>query len=293
MGYNGRMVNVIQDILPLFGIDPAEPVRQIYKSAWDVGGSYILKRGGDLAVLEKSVRLSELLATSGVPVPEYAGKPVQSEGAYFVLMKKITGSHIDPYKGKPYKKGMTLGRLVAELHAALREIPEDFACPDADYMLQLDEYIVPEIHVPKRVLGYARAFGPLYEKLPRQLIHRDVHTGNMLFEDGVFTGWLDFDNAERNARLHDLCYLGATMLVGNYRSRRRLRVWQENFRGVLRGYSKISPLTEEEREAVPYMFVHIELLFAAFFSKGGQGKISKKCLHMAKWLYSHRGMLFI
>jgi len=224
MGYNGRMVNVIQDILPLFGIDPAEPVRQIYKSAWDVGGSYILKRGGDLAVLEKSVRLSELLATSGVPVPEYAGKPVQSEGAYFVLMKKITGSHIDPYKGKPYKKGMTLGRLVAELHAALREIPEDFACPDADYMLQLDEYIVPEIHVPKRVLGYARAFGPLYEKLPRQLIHRDVHTGNMLFEDGVFTGWLDFDNAERNARLHDLCYLGATMLVGNYRSRRRLRV---------------------------------------------------------------------
>jgi len=266
-------------------------IKQIHKSAWHVGDQYILKRGGGLAVLEKSTRLSGLLAAKGVPVPEYIGRPVQSDGTWHVLMKKITGGHIDPYQGDPYENGVMLGKLVAELHAALREIPGDFDCPDADYMLQLEAYIVPEVHVPKHVLAYARAFGPLYEKLPRQLIHRDAHTGNMLFQDGAFMGWLDFDNAERNARMHDLCYLGATMLVGNYRKRRRLKLWKDIFRGVLRGYDEISPLMQQEREAVPYMFVHIEILFAAFFSKNGQGKISKKCLHMARWLYRHRGIL--
>jgi len=280
---------MLQDILLQFGAEGE--VRQIYKSAWDVEDRYILKRGGDPAMLEKSVILSELLAARGLLVPAFTGGPVEADGAYYVLMKKMPGKHIDPYKDKPYENGVMLGRLVAELHAALHEIPGDFDCPDADYMQQLEEYIVPEVHVPKKVLAYVRAFGPIYKALPRQLIHRDVHTGNMLFEDGAFTGWLDFDNAERNARLHDLCYLGSTMLVGNHRRRRRRKLWQEIFRGVLQGYDGISPLTRREREAVPYMFVYIEVLFAAFFSKGGQGKISKKCLNMAKWLYSHRGIL--
>lgn len=290
------MMQTLQDILPLLGIDPQEPVRQIYKSAWDVGGRYILKRGGVLAVLEKSMRLSELLLAKDIPAPEYVPTAtgeffIEADGAYFTLMRRIPGEHIDPYKGKPYENGVVLGKLVARLHTTLQEIPDDFDCPDADCMRNLDEYIVPEIHVTKTLLEYARAFGPLYEKLPRQLIHRDVHTSNMLFDRGVFTGWLDFDNSERNARLHDLCYLGATMLVGNYRKRRRLRAWKEIFRGVLRGYGEIHALTMEERAAVPYMFVHIELLFAAFFSKAGQDKISQKCLNMTKWLYRHRGIL--
>jgi len=284
----------INDILGLFSVEGE--IKSIYKSAWDVGDQYILKRGGDLAVLEKSMRLSGLLAAQGVPVPEYAQAPagefiLEADGAYFVLMKKMRGQSLNPYKGRPYENGVMLGRLVAELHAALKEIPDDFDCPDADYMRDLDEYIVPEVPVSKNVLAYCRAFGPLYKALPRQLIHRDVHTSNMLFENGAFAGWLDFDNAERNARVHDLCYLGATMLVGNYRKRRRLRTWREIFRGVLQGYDALSPLTQQEREAVPYMFVHIEILFAAFFSKNGQGKISKNCLNMAKWLYRHRGIL--
>jgi len=271
-------------------------IKKIYRSAWDIGGNYVLKRGDDLAVLEKSIRLSGLLTAQGVPVPEYVGKPVQADGAYCVLMKKINGSHLDPYKGNPYENGVMLGRLIAELHAALREIPDNFDCPEGDYMRGLDEYIMEEfraksVRVPKNVLAYCHAFGPLYEKLPRQLIHRDVHTSNMLFEDGAFTGWLDFDNAERNARVHDLCYLGATMLVGNYRKRRRLRTWKVIFRSVLRGYDKTSPLIHDEREAVPYMFVHIELLFAAFFSKNGQGKIARSCIGMARWLYRRRAML--
>ena len=254
-------------------------------------GQYILKRSGELAVLQKSMRLCALLAAKGIPVPVYVGGPIQKDGAYYSLMKKLPGAHPDPYAGDAYANGVQLGGLVAELHGALREVPGDFECPDADCMKELEEYILPEIRVPRGLRDYAYAFGPLYKALPRQVIHRDPHTANMLFEGGTFTGWLDFDLSQRNARMLDLCYLGATLLVVNYRKTRRLRVWREIFRGVLDGYNGISPLSPEEYEVVPYLFVHVELLFAAFFSKNGQRKTSKSCMHMAKWLYRNRGIL--
>ena len=34
--------------------------------------------------------------------------------------------------------------------------------------------------------------------LPVQLIHRDVHFGNFLFDEGKFSGYIDFDLSQRN-----------------------------------------------------------------------------------------------
>ena len=163
------------------------------------------------------------------------------------------------YKGKPYENGLALGRL-----AARRVMPDDSGCPAGDCILE--ECRAKKIRVPKAVLQYCRDFGPLYRALPWQ-------------------------PTERNARLHDLCYLGAAMLAGNYRKPRRLRRWKKIFRGVLRGYGEISPLTARERGAVPFMFVYIELRYAAVASKNGEGRTAKGCLRMAKWLYRRRRML--
>jgi len=69
----------LQHILPLFGIDPSEPVKPIHKSAWDIGGQYILKKGANANELEKSMLLSGLLPAKGIPVPEYyAATPAPS-----------------------------------------------------------------------------------------------------------------------------------------------------------------------------------------------------------------------
>ena len=37
----------------------------------------------------------------------------------------------------------------------------------------------------------------LYKQLPRQLVHRDVHSQNVLLDNGVISGWLDFDHISR------------------------------------------------------------------------------------------------
>lgn len=46
----------------------------------------------------------------------------------------------------------------------------------------------------------------VYNKLPVQLIHRDVHLDNFLFAKGKFAGYIDFDLSQRNIRIFDLCY---------------------------------------------------------------------------------------
>ena len=288
-------------ILIQFGIRKARRIKQIHKSAWSIDDTYILKRSSDLESLRKSILLSYLLLREGIPVPEYIRTSdgaafISVDDTHYVLMKKIMGRHIDPFKGNPYKNGVLLGRLVAELHRAMGKIGPDFDCYDADYMLELDDWIMPKIRegqVPVRqeVIDYCYGFGPLYKTLPRQLIHRDVHTSNMIFRGRKLSGWLDFDNSQINVRLHDLCYLGVTMLVGNYDNERRFAAWREIFRGVLDGYQCTFSLTEGEMEAIPYMFIMAELTFAAFFAKIGQMDIAAVCAEMAEWLYENRERL--
>lgn len=45
-----------------------------------------------------------------------------------------------------------------------------------------------------------------YKTLPRQLIHRDMHTSNLLYRNGMFS-YIDFDMSQRNVRIFDIVYL--------------------------------------------------------------------------------------
>ena len=65
----------------------------------------------------------------------------------------------------------------------------------------------------------------VYEQLPVQLIHRDIHFGNFLFADGVFSGYIDFDLTQRNIRIFDLCYF----LLGLLSEEEELRITEETW----------------------------------------------------------------
>lgn len=288
----------IQEIFARFGIGPALDVRQIYKSAWDLDDAYILKRNTDKAQLEKSIKISRLLLEEGIPAPQYLQTPdgadwVAADGFYYALMKKIHGHTFDPFTGVPRENGVLLGEVLADIHTALGRIEKKLACYEADSIKELTGWITKEIQeknteMPEEILEYCRSFSSVYHKLPRQLIHRDMHLGNLLFADGVFVGYLDFDISQINVRVFDLCYMGASMLVENYTDDARLHTWREIFAGLLFGHQKKHPLTEDEREAVPYLFVLIEVTFAAFFSQIGQTELSKSCVEMTKWLFENK-----
>ncbi|MGI6689501.1 MAG: hypothetical protein GX916_04770 [Clostridiales bacterium] len=67
--------------------------------------------------------------------------------------------------------------------------------------------------------------------------------------------------------------------------------WREVFNGVLAGYGGVTALTTAEREAVPMMFVVIEVIFTAFFSGKGMMDAARSGVDMTNWLYNNRSVL--
>ena len=291
----------MNDVLARFGVAGHVSVEQIYKSVWSVGGKYILKRNSNAAQLDKSVEISEYLISKGIPVAKYiraadGGFYIKHQDFYYCLMTRIPGAHIDPFVGDCFQNGKTLGGVVAGLHLALSRFKPEFECYDADLIRELASWIMPELeakHIAFHdgVLELCRAFEPLYRSLPRQLIHRDMHTGNLLFENGRFAGYLDFDISQRNIRVFDICYLGSSLLVENYRDEERLCLWKKIFSGIWRGYDEVSPLNDDEKRAVPALYVLNEVIFTAFFSKTGQPELCASCVDMTNWTFHNRALL--
>lgn len=221
----------INKILSLFGVKHSDNITQVYKSAWNIDDKYILERNTDSAQFDKSILFSNLLIEKKLPVARFykttEGKDyVLFDDAYFCLMNKIKGHHIDPYCGDTYENGKMLGRIVATLHLALKDIEDQVEYYDAHFIRELDGWIKDEIEknnivFADGVIDDCYAFEDLYESLPRQPIHRDMHLGNLMFRNNSFTGYLDFDISQKNVRILDICYLAASMLVDNYQNSER------------------------------------------------------------------------
>ena len=124
----------------------------------------------------------------------------------------------------------------------------------------------------------------LYDKLPVQLIHRDVHLGNFLFDNGSFSGYIDFDLSQRNIRIFDLCYF----VLGLLSEEEMLDVsegrWFDILRLFFKGYEQECKLQLEEKRAVPYVMEAIELLFAAWFVEQKDIKCAKNAVKIYKFV---------
>ena len=291
----------INEILSMFGINNPQKITQIYVSAWDIDDKYILKKINNFKQLEKSIWLTDKLRNDGLSVPEYyktntGGFYISNDDIYYILMKKMKGKQFDPYIGNPYSDGVMLGELVADLHKSFYKITSEIDCYDSEYMREFDTAVTKEI-IPKKIpasqemIDYGYSFEPLYKTLPRQLIHRDIHLGNMLFDGDEFVSYLDFDLYQKNVRVYDICYMRTSQLVDNYRDSDRVSIWREIFKGIVNGYDKTMKLTENERLAIPYLFVLIEVGFVGFFSETGRSDTAVSCMKMTEWFYQNRDLI--
>lgn len=112
---------------------------------------------------------------------------------------------------------------------------------------------------------YIRDFGALFEKLPKQLIHRDLNPCNILFSGGEVSGFADFELSERNVRLWDPCYCAAGILSEQHDVENAYDKFPEILEAVLHGYNSEAPLTAEEKQAVYYVVCSIQMICAAYF----------------------------
>ena len=294
---------MLKEALQQYGIEEVSDIMQANTRAWVIDDTYVLKYNENQSEFDKSILLNRLLGFEGVPAIEYLmtgnNEPyVFRDNKYWCLMKKIKGTHLDPFVGDAKGNGILLGRTVAVLHKALKSMNKKVEVWDNDFFKELSSWIIPELEkngviFDDAIMERIFTFEPVYRILPRQIIHRDMHPQNLLYEDSVFTGYLDFDLSQRNVRIFDLVYLGCSLLADNYKDETRLSQWRDIFTGVLQGYAELSPLSADEHNAIPVLFLFDQILFTAFFFRIGQPEVAKSCAEMTKWMFENSSSIFL
>lgn len=269
-----KMKEMIEQILPLWEMENKH-LEQIYPSAWEVNHSYVIKMYEDKKQLERNIKISEILLDCDIPVAKIVltktgEKYAAHQNNYFLLSEKLRGSNISDLKDSTMARKM--GCAIAQLHTAFMKCEREVEFWDNSLLKEMKGWIRENLANNEwKILNeeeYSKTLDLLesvYDFLPKQLIHRDVHFGNFLFFDGNLSGYIDFDLSQRNIRIFDICYFLTGLLAEETEDSFTKIEWIENVKSVIAGYESILPLSENEKTAIPCVMECIEVLFVAYF----------------------------
>lgn len=253
-----------------------DDVIQIYDTAYQVSGERILKVYDNRDELERNINIIMILDEMNVPVGKIVEtkerkKYVADGEYYYIISKKLPGSNLVNLK-ENLSLALEMGRIIANLHVAFLECEKRVMCRENSLLGELKGYVQPVLlendwHFvsQEQFEKTVSELEKLYDKLPVQLIHRDVHFGNFLFDKDKFSGYIDFDLSQRNIRIFDLCYFAIGLLSEQENTNLATEEWLEILTNVFLGYNEKKELKEEEKQAVPYVMKSIEFIFVAWF----------------------------
>lgn len=246
-------------------------------------------------MLQRNVKILTILEDMGIPVggivltkdrKTYA----KDDEYYYILTNKLSGSNITNID-KDTAVALEMGGVQARLHNAFKEceMQDDFW--NNSLLEEMNGWVKQVLvkngwkYIAEAEYGILIAeLEKLYDKLPVQLIHRDVHLGNFLFDNGKFSGYIDFDLSQRNIRIFDLCYF----MLGLLSEEEVLDVSEEQWFNALihffAGYEQENELLPEEKQAVPYVMEAIEFLFAAWFVEQNDTKCAKDAMKIYRFI---------
>jgi Ser/Thr protein kinase RdoA (MazF antagonist) len=260
-------------------------------SACYVGGEYVLKYTVNLGKLKKHIEVSKALESIGllsaVPVPATDGAEYIQDGElYFYLTRRLQGTQMASHRFGA-GDGRFVGEIIGQLHLALERIED--CVSEADLLSTVRDWALPKaktaLNLPDEFCkAFLDTFADLYPNLPRQIIHRDPNPGNIICADDQW-GFIDFELAERNARIYDPCYAATAVLSETFGEDNGK--WMDIYRDIIWGYDSVAKLTEEERQAIPYIILANQFVCVAWFSEQDKYaeifEINKK---MTAWLIS-------
>ena len=273
-GYEA-MNNKIKQIIYEWDIEE-KVVKQIYDSAWQIGEDFVLKTYKDVNMLQRNIKILTILEDMEIPVGGIVLTKDKKTYAkdneyYYILTNKLSGSNITNIHNDT-AIALEMGRVLARLHNAFKECETQDEFGDNSLLKEMNGWI-KSVFVKNSwkyidESEYDILIGrleKLYDKLPVQLIHRDVHLGNFLFDNGKFSGYIDFDLSQRNIRIFDLCYFMLGLLSEEEVLDISEKQWFDILTNFFTGYEQENELLQEEKQAVPYVMEAIELLFVAWF----------------------------
>jgi len=240
-------------------------------SACYVGEKYVLKFTANLGKLKKHIEVAKALHSIGlmsvVPVPTTDGAEYIPDGElYFYLTHRLPGEQITPHRFAN-GDGRFVGEIIGQLHLALAKIED--CVSEADLLATVRDWALPKAKVALNLSDtfckdYLDTFANLYPNLPRQIIHRDPNPGNIICSHDQW-GFIDFDLAERNARIYDPCYAATAVLSETFgRSNDK---WLGIYRDIICGYDSVAHLTDGERKAIPFIILANQFVCVAWFAE--------------------------
>ena len=258
-------------------------------SACYVGERYVLKFTANLGKLKKHIEVSRALCSIGllsaVPVPTNDGAEYISDGeVYFYLTHRLPGEQMVSHRFAD-GDGRFVGEIIGQLHLALGKIED--CVSEADLLATVRDWALPRAKAALNLSDafcdeYLKNFANLYPSLPRQIIHRDPNPGNIICADDQW-GFIDFELAERNARIYDPCYAATAVLSETFGSSNDK--WLEICRDILWGYDSVAHLTDDERKAIPYIILANQFVCVAWFAEQDKyTEIFETNKRMTMWL---------
>lgn len=292
----------VKQILSQWGLADV-PIMDIYhdgtgarsENALAVGQDHILKFHVNLGKVKTHIELSRAISCAGlraaVPVPALDGSEYIQDGEfYYFLTNRLKGEPLRAsqfYDSEGLDMAHSLGGAIGRLHLVLMDaqVPTE----EADLLSTVKNWALPAASAalgltPDFCRDFLTRFESLYPALPRQIIRRDPNPGNVILDEMQW-GFLDFELSECNARIYDPCYAATAILSESFdldHSR-----WLKIFRSLMTGYDEIAKLTDEEREAIPYIVLSNQLVCVAWFSRQEKYKeLLQTNVRMTQWLIS-------
>ncbi|WP_313165230.1 helix-turn-helix domain-containing protein [Sedimentibacter sp.] len=293
----------VQQDLPIIDVYTMDGTK-ISGNVWLVGEDYILKAGSRERMLT-NMKVAKALAAQGfvasTPVLSKSGKEYLDKGQIVVLTRGIKGNPLskpDRFGESRREFGKKYGESIARLHKALTVVESEIQPYEQNLYTHVTEWALLEVRKQniKFNMGlpdtffedYINNFGILFDKLPKQLIHRDPNPSNILFDGGEVTGFIDFDLSERNVRLWDPCYC-ATGILSEWRGVDHIyEKWPDILEGIIRGYDNVNPLMFEEKQAIFYVICSIQMICTAYFEGVPAYKeLAKQSREMLKFIWEN------
>ena len=261
--------------------------RHISQSVWGVKETFVLKEYSDRNMLNRNIQMHKVLHKAGIPVPEILPLPdgkefYEKSNKMYIMMNRLKGKNIADIDQLDESWFFEFGVILAKLHVAFLECEKSISFRYKSLLDEMEGWVGRELdnRSPEFVTKYdikktIHQLSQVEQRLPKQLIHRDVHLGNFLFEDRKFSGYIDFDLSQCNIRIFDICYflLGIRMKIEN--DKENDKRWFHMIRKVIEGYHSLSNLKQIERQSIACVMKNIELLFMAYFLRRGDEKLAK------------------
>ncbi len=125
--------------------------------------------------------------------------------------------------------------------------------------------------------------------LPKQLIHRDAHIHNIIFNNNHLSGVIDYEIVEINVNIFDLCYCSTSVLCEVFTKEELRGKWFNYVGNLVTGYNQVNPLSANEKESIWYVMLCIQTIFMGYFSSNKDiYKINKA---MFQWIYENRNQI--